>query len=132
MTLRLEVGVSNRQDLIDHQNLRVHVHRDGESEPHEHAGRVVFHRGINELLQISELDDRVNPLGHGLAIMPVDAAIQIDVIPPGKLWVESCAELQHRMGFTGEDDLAAGRLEDPGNELEQRTLSRAVAPQHSE
>src|SRR5690242_15246378 len=37
--LGLELGVTGRQGLVDHQDIRVHVHGDREGHPREHAGR---------------------------------------------------------------------------------------------
>ena len=62
--LLLEVGVADRQHLVDQQDLRVDLDRDREREPHEHPRRVVLQPQVEELLELGEVDDRVEALAH--------------------------------------------------------------------
>ena len=55
----LELGVADREHLVDEQDVGIDVDRDGEAEPHVHARRVVLHRRVDELLEPGELDDLV-------------------------------------------------------------------------
>ena len=55
----LELGVADGEHLVDEQDLRLEVRRDGEGEPHVHAARVALHRRVDELLDLGELDDLV-------------------------------------------------------------------------
>ena len=51
--------VADREHLVDEQDVRVDVHGDREAEPDVHARRVVLDRVVDELLELGELDDRV-------------------------------------------------------------------------
>ena len=55
----LELGVADREHLVDEQDLRLEVRGDGEREPHVHAARVALDRRVDELLDAGELDDLV-------------------------------------------------------------------------
>src|SRR5688572_25150624 len=55
--LALELDVAHRKHLVDNEDFRAKVSGHGEGEPHVHATRVSFDRGVEELLHLSELDD---------------------------------------------------------------------------
>ena len=57
--LLLELGVADRQHLVDDQDLRLEMRRHGEGEPHVHAARVALDRRVEELLDLGEGDDLV-------------------------------------------------------------------------
>ena len=90
-------------------------------------GRVVLHLVVDELLELGEFDDLVESAADLLARQPEQRPVQEDVVAPGQLGLEPCAELQHRRHLASHDDLAGGRLQDSGDALEQGRLARAVA-----
>ena len=57
-----EALVADREHFVDQQHVGIDVDRDGESEPHVHAGRVGLHRRVDEVLHLGELDDLVEAL----------------------------------------------------------------------
>ena len=57
--LLLELGVADGQHLVDDQDLRLEVRRDGEGQAHVHAARVALHRRVEEPLDLGEGDDLV-------------------------------------------------------------------------
>ena len=57
--LVLEGGVADRQHLVHEHDVRVDLDRDGKRQPHLHPGRVVLQLEVHELLELGELDDRV-------------------------------------------------------------------------
>ena len=59
--LPLERGVADGENLVDDEDLRLQVRGDGEAEPHVHAARVALHRRVEELLDLGEVDDLVEP-----------------------------------------------------------------------
>ena len=65
--LALERRVADREHLVDEQDLRLEVGGDGEGEPHVHAARVALDRGVEELLDLGELDDLVEARGRSRA-----------------------------------------------------------------
>ena len=56
---RLELGVADRQHLVDHQDLGLEMRRHREGEPDIHADRVALDRRVEELLDAGEGDDLV-------------------------------------------------------------------------
>ena len=62
--LLLERGVADREHLVDEQDVGVDLDRDREREPHAHARRVVLELEVDELLELGERDDLVEPLAR--------------------------------------------------------------------
>ena len=54
--------VAHREDLVEQQDVGIHVHRDRESEPQEHAGGVRAHGLIGECRDLGEVQDLVDVL----------------------------------------------------------------------
>ena len=54
-----EALVADREDLVDQQDVGVHVDRHREAQAHVHAGRVRLDRGIDEFPQLGEIDDLI-------------------------------------------------------------------------
>ncbi len=64
----LESGVAHRQHLVHQQDLGVAVDGHGEAQAHVHAGGVALHRGVDEVPQLGEGHDLIEPfadLPHG-------------------------------------------------------------------
>ena len=57
--LLLEVGVADRQHLVDDQDLRLQVRGDREGQPNVHAAAVALDRRVEEALDLGERDDLV-------------------------------------------------------------------------
>ena len=53
--LLLELRVPHRQDLVDHQDLRIQVRGHGEGQAHVHAAGVALHRRVQKLLHPREV-----------------------------------------------------------------------------
>ncbi len=66
----LECGVTDREHLIDQQDVGLEESGNGKPQPHLHACRVELHLAIDRLAQLGELDDGVEPLGDVLASRP--------------------------------------------------------------
>src|SRR5439155_24308033 len=62
----------------------------------------------------------------------VDRALEEDVLATGQVGVEAGAELEQRADPPAHRNAARGRLDDSGDEPQQRRLSRAVAPDETE
>ena len=62
--LLLERGVADGEHLVDQQHVGVDLDRHREREPHEHPRRVVLELEVGELLELGELDDRVEALAR--------------------------------------------------------------------
>ena len=94
--LRLEFGIADRQHLVEQQDVRLEVRRDREGEPHVHAARIAFDRGVDEFAHAGELDDLVEAVAHLGAAHAEDGAVQIDILPAAKLGMESGADFSEQ------------------------------------
>ena len=56
-----EALVADGEHLVDEQHVGIDVDRHGKAEPHVHARRVGLDRRVDELLELGELDDLVEP-----------------------------------------------------------------------
>ena len=124
--LLLEPGVANGQRLVDDQHLRVDVESGGERNAHEHARRMRFHRLFEELADVGEGLDVRHPVHDLHSRETHDRAVEDDVFTGGQVRIESRAELQERRHLAGHAHRSRRRLQDGGDDLEQRRLSRAV------
>src|SRR5262249_37720429 len=61
------------------------------------------------------------------ALHAKDRAVEVHVIPPGELGMKAGADLEQRANAAPQFDLAGGRRGDARQELEEGTLSGAVA-----
>ncbi len=124
----LELGVTDREHFVDHEDLGLEVRRDREREPHRHPAAVALHRDLEEALDAGEVDDRVELPGDLAALHAQDGAVQVDVLASGELGVESGSDLEQAPDATSDPHLARAGLGDPAQDLEQGALARPVAP----
>ncbi len=124
--LLLERLVADGEHLVQQQHVGLDVHRDREAEPHVHPRRVRPHRHVGERLQLGEGDDLLQVPVDVLALEPVDGRVQVDVLDPGELGVEAGADLDQRADPPADGERAGRGREDPGEQLQQRRLARAV------
>ena len=89
--LALERLVADREHLVDQQHVGVEVRGDREAEPHEHAARVRLDRHVDEVAELGELDDALDPLLDLLAREAVQRAVELDVLAAGEVAARSPA-----------------------------------------
>ena len=90
----LELGVADREHLVDDQDLGFEMRGDGKGETHIHAGRVALDRGVEKFLDLGKGDDLVEfPADLGAAHAE-NRAIEIDILAAGELRVKPGADLQ--------------------------------------
>src|SRR5689334_976508 len=92
--LSLELDVADGQDLVDEQDVGFHVRRDREPEPRDHPGGIRAERGVDEVAELREVDDRVEATLHLPPGAAEDRAVQEHVLAAGELHVEASAELE--------------------------------------
>ena len=63
----LEIRVSDRQNLIDQKDVRVHIDGDRKGQPHVHAGGIGADRIVDIVLQLGKFDDVFQPAVNLLA-----------------------------------------------------------------
>ncbi len=94
-TALAEINIADSECFVHEQNLWIDVNRDSESEPDDHAAGVRFHRLIDEITNLRELGDLVEPAVHFLIGEPQDGSVQIDIVAAGKAFrIETGAEFQ--------------------------------------
>ena len=60
--LALELLVAHGEDLVEQEHVGIDVRGDREAETHVHAGGVRPHLAVDELAELGEGDDLVEPL----------------------------------------------------------------------
>jgi hypothetical protein len=128
--LLLELGVTDGQDLVDQQDLRLEVRRHREAQPHPHAAGVALDLRVDELAHAGEIDDLVELRVGFLLAHAEDRAAQVDVLAAGQLLVESRPHLQEAGHPSVQHGPPPGGLGYPGQDLQQRALAGAVAPDY--
>ena len=122
--LPLELGVADGEDLVDEQDLRLEVRRDGERQPHVHAAGVVLDRRVDEPLDLGEGDDLVELARDLRPAHAEDRAVEVDVLAPGQLGVEAGADLEQRADPAA--DRRRGRS--VGSVMRERIFSSVLLP----
>ena len=125
-TLVREPFVANRQDLVHQEHVGVDVNCHREPEPHVHAGRVGLHRRVDELFQLGELHDLVEPTLDVALRQAEHDAVDEHVLAAGDFRMKAGAELDERRDAAVDAHDAAGRLRDACDELQRRALARSV------
>ena len=131
-TSLLKKGIADREGFIDDQNIRLDLHLHGERQAHEHAAGIAFDRLIDELIDVGEGRDRLEPVVDFFPGQAEQRAVQIDVFPSGEFGIEPGTEFQQRRSPAVDFDVAAGRLEGAGDQLQQRAFAAAVAADDSD
>ncbi len=105
---------------------------DGEGEARVHAGRIALHGGVDEALHARE--------GHDLVELPRDlgsphpenGAVERDVLAPCQFRVKSGADLEQRSDTADDGRVPLRGLGDAREDLQERALARAIAPDDAE
>jgi hypothetical protein len=108
------------------------VDGDREAEPHVHAGRIGPHGHVDEPLQLGVGDDVVEAAGDEVARDAVERGVEEDVLAAGEIGAEAGAELEQRRDASVGGDGAFVRLEDAGDDLQERALTAAVRADQAE
>ena len=125
--LPLEALVTDREHLVEQEQVRLEERGDREPEPHRHPGRVRAHRPVDRVLDLRERDDLVEPLADPRPCQALQHAVELDVLAPREVGVESGAELEQRADPAARGDPPLGRRDDPRDQTEQRRLAGPVA-----
>src|SRR6266700_98237 len=130
--LFLKHQVSHRQHLVQDQHLGPQIGCDREAEARLHAARVMLELGVDELLELRESHDLVEQC---IDLRPAHAekrAVEVDIFAPGQVRVKAGADLEQRANASADGRGASSRSRDSGQDLEQRALAGAVAPDDAE
>jgi hypothetical protein len=91
--LPLKKIVTNTQHLVDEQNIRVDVSRDGKPEPSKHSRRIPFYRRIDKLFESLKIDDSIEALLDFVSCHSQNRAIKINIFSTGQILVKPSANL---------------------------------------
>src|SRR6266508_587728 len=130
--LALEGLVTDREHLVEQNDVGVQVGCEREPQAHVHARGVHAHGKVDEALDLGEGDDLVHPLTDVCAAEAVDGAVQVNVLPPGEIRVKTRPEPEQRADRPPRLEAAARRPEDPGDQPQERRLPRAVPPHEAD
>ena len=125
--LLLEAHVADRENLVEDEDVRAHRHRDREGEPRVHAARVGLHRLVDELSDVGERRNLVEPLPHLAPRDAEDRAVQEDVLAARELRVEAASQLEERRHAAAHLDPTFARDLGTRDDLEERALAGPVA-----
>ena len=85
----LEVGISNCQNFINQQNIRIHVDGNRKGKPHIHTGRIRPHRIVNKFFQFGKGNDIMQPGINFLLGQAKNRCIGIDIFPSAHVRMEA-------------------------------------------
>ena len=105
-------------------------HREGK--PHIHAAGIALDRRVEELLHPREGDDLVELASDLGAAHAEDGAVEIDVLASGELGMKASADLEQAGDAARDRDAPFARLGDARQDLQERRLAGAIAPDDAE
>ena len=95
-TLLLKRRVADRENLIDHENLRFEMRRHGEREADVHAARIAFDGRVDERADTGEIDDVVELALDLVAAHPENGAVEVDVLASRQFRMKTCTDFEQR------------------------------------
>lgn len=131
-TLVFKRRIPHREHLVNQQDIRLQMSRDGKPQPHFHAGGVGLHGGVEGVADIGEGDNFVE-FGVGLFFRePEDGGVDVDVLATGEDGVEAGPEFDEGPEAAAPADGAAVGFDEAGDELEEGGFARPVGPDEPE
>src|ERR1700716_1066229 len=125
-TAKLEGDITDGEDLIDEQDVRLDMDCHREPQSHVHTGRIELHRCVDELFQLGKSDDVVEA-GFNLGLLQSEEhPIDEDVLSPRHFLMKSDANAQQGRDAAAHSYRACRRLAHSGQEAQERALSGAV------
>ena len=132
LALLLEGGVADRQHLVDQQDVGVGLDHDREGEAHQHPRGVVLELQVGELLELCELDHRLEAALRVVAAEAHQDPVEDHVLARGQLGVEADPELDERGDPARPCGSSPRRRGRSGEDLQQGRLAGPVAPDDPE
>ena len=127
-----ERNIAHAEHFVYEHKVGIDVHRYGEPQTRDHAGRVVLERRVDEVAQLRKFDYTVILFLHFAVREPHHCAVEEYVFLAGCVGVEPRAEFEKRYDVAFGEHYAAGGAYDAGDDLEQGGFTRAVAPDKRE
>lgn len=92
--LALKRGVTNRQNLVNDQNVRIDVDGHREGQPCLHPARIRPHRLVDKVADVREGSDRVKTATNFVVAHPDHGGVHEHVFPAGELRIEAGPQLE--------------------------------------
>jgi hypothetical protein len=122
----LEFGIANGQHFIHHEDVRLQVRGDRETQTHFHATAVSLDRCIDVVFDAAEGDDLVQ-LGIDLRTAHAhDGPVEVDVLHAGEFRMEAGAYFQQTGYAALHVNATRGRQGDAREQLQDRALACTV------
>src|SRR5205823_1270262 len=130
--LLLKLRITNGQDFIHDEDLRIEMGCHCERQPHIHSARIPFHRRVEELVDLSEGDDFLEFASDLRPAHAEDCAVQEDVLASGQLRMKAGAYFEQARHTAPQTHAPFGWFGNPREHLKQRRLPRAIATDDSD
>jgi hypothetical protein len=124
-------SVADGQRFVDDEDIGINADCGRERQPSLHAGRVCLERLIDDIAQLTGIDDRFDLFLDLRAFHPEAEATHHDVLRPSVLGMESRAQLENRGDPTIDLEFARGSLESARNDLEKRRFPGTVPAENT-
>src|SRR5712691_2060846 len=131
-TLFLERRIADREHLVDGQNLGIQMRRHGKRQPYVHSAAVALDRRVDEVIDIGESDDFIEPPPDLRSAHSKNCAVEKDILPSGQLRVEPGPDLQQTGNSTLQNHTSFVRLGNPAQDFQQRRFPGSVPPDDAE
>ena len=127
-----EIIVPDGEGLVDDEHLRVDADRDGKGEPHDHAARVGSDGLVDEVADVGEVGDLVEPGADFPLGQPEDRAVEENILHAREVGIEARAQLEQRGDPTMDLDLAGAGRQGARDQLQEGGLAGAVGADNAE
>ena len=128
----LETDIAYGKNLVNQQDFRLKIHRNGETETRAHAGAVAANRRVDEVLEFGEGDYFIKGAVHTAPIDLEHGGREIHIFAPSQERIESEAVFAEHGKAAGNDDLAFGEAQRAEHQLQKRGLSCAIQSHDAE
>src|SRR5439155_19394996 len=100
---------------------------DRKCESDVHTARIALYRRVKKPIDTRKVNDLIEFVVDLASCHPEDAAVQVDILPPGQFRVKSSSHFQKAPDTPAQLNAAGCGLGDPAEDLEQRAFARAIA-----
>jgi len=114
----LEIGITDGEHLVHHQDFWFQVGCDGKSQAQVHTRRVAFDGRVDELFNFRKSHDLIETGFDFLFVHAENGAVEEDILAPGQLGVETRANLQQRANASAQFAIAFSWIGDAREYLE--------------
>ena len=117
--LALELLVADREHLVDDEHIGFHMHRNGKSEAHVHAARVVLYRTIDKRREARKIDNPIEDHIGLFAAQPQNRSIEIDVLSAREFRMKPRAQFEQSRDPSGGRNGSGSRKMNAGHHSEE-------------